>query len=171
MVSVAEFPMDFSTVVDRAGKTATDERLDTVIRSRLLSLLHLRLPLFDHVDDVLLALVRDWPDIFTADPTIRTDGCLTGYDGDRNENSDRLDPTGKLREAEDTIAGLRQALESNRVIATACGIVMARRNLTQPQAFDLLRLESQRTNRKLLHLAEHIVDTGLAPQQAAGAWT
>lgn len=62
--------------------------------------------------------------------------------------------------AHEEIIQLRQGLESNREIGRACGIIMARRNLTRDQAFDLLCEFSQRANRKLREIATTIVDTG-----------
>lgn len=56
---------------------------------------------------------------------------------------------------------LTVALESNREIGQAIGILMARRRITSEQAFDRLRAVSQRTHRKLRELAEDVVETGI----------
>ena len=61
------------------------------------------------------------------------------------------------------ISGLEQALASNRAIGTAIGILMATRRVTQDRAFDLLRVVSQRTNRKLREIADEVVLTGALP--------
>ena len=55
---------------------------------------------------------------------------------------------------------LRQALDSNREIGVAIGVLMTQHQLTREQAFDLLRIASQDTNRKLHHLAQDVADTG-----------
>jgi GAF domain-containing protein len=55
------------------------------------------------------------------------------------------------------ISGLEQAVASNRAIGTAVGILMVTRDLSQPEAFDLLRTTSQHANRKLRDIAEEIV--------------
>ncbi|GAB3690364.1 GAF and ANTAR domain-containing protein [Angustibacter aerolatus] len=55
---------------------------------------------------------------------------------------------------------LQQALLSNREIGVAMGILMARHTLTRDQAFDLLKLASQHTNRKLRDVATEVADTG-----------
>lgn len=55
---------------------------------------------------------------------------------------------------------LEQALRSNRRIGMAMGIIMARHQVTDHQAFDLLRIASQNTNRKLADIAREVVDTG-----------
>lgn len=55
---------------------------------------------------------------------------------------------------------LKNALESNRNIGMAMGILMARHNLTSAQAFDLLRLSSQHVHRKLVDIALDVIHTG-----------
>ncbi|MET3806533.1 GAF domain-containing protein [Nakamurella sp. UYEF19] len=55
---------------------------------------------------------------------------------------------------------LAAALGSNRRIGMAIGILMGRNNLTESQAFDLLRVTSQNTNTKLSAVAEGVVLTG-----------
>jgi GAF domain-containing protein len=60
-----------------------------------------------------------------------------------------------------TVTNLYRALESSREIGTAMGILMTRELLTRDQAFDLLRLASQRSHRKLRAIASEIVDTGM----------
>lgn len=59
---------------------------------------------------------------------------------------------------------LERALESNREIGAAVGVLMARHRATRCQAFELLRAASQDTGRKLAAIAAEVVDTGeLAP--------
>lgn len=55
---------------------------------------------------------------------------------------------------------LEHALASNRDIGTAMGILMARHLATRQQAFDLLRVASQHTHRKLADVARDVIDTG-----------
>jgi AmiR/NasT family two-component response regulator len=40
------------------------------------------------------------------------------------------------------------------------GVLMARLLVTREQAFDLMRIASQRTNRKLRDIAEDVLETG-----------
>jgi hypothetical protein len=56
---------------------------------------------------------------------------------------------------------LERALASNRNIGVAIGILMARHLVTQPEAFDLLRVASQHTHRKLADIAFDVIDTGM----------
>jgi hypothetical protein len=56
---------------------------------------------------------------------------------------------------------LTDALHSNREIGVAMGILMQQHKLTRQQAFDLLRIASQTTNRKLAAIAADVADTGL----------
>ncbi|MFC7598098.1 GAF and ANTAR domain-containing protein [Terrabacter sp. GCM10028922] len=55
---------------------------------------------------------------------------------------------------------LEHALASNRKIGMAVGILMARHKVTETQAFDLLRIASQNTHRKLRDVAGDVVDHG-----------
>ena len=63
--------------------------------------------------------------------------------------------------AKDRAANLERALESNREIGVAMGILMHQHRLTRAQAFDLLRVASQDTNRKLADVAADVADTGV----------
>jgi hypothetical protein len=58
------------------------------------------------------------------------------------------------------IAELKTAVVSNRNIGAATGILMARHSLTQQQAWDAMREESQRSHRKLRDVAEEVLFTG-----------
>ncbi|WP_345507254.1 GAF and ANTAR domain-containing protein [Terrabacter aeriphilus] len=55
---------------------------------------------------------------------------------------------------------LERALSSNRDIGTAVGVLVAQHKVTRDQAFDLLRIASQNTNRKLHDVALDVIDTG-----------
>jgi hypothetical protein len=55
---------------------------------------------------------------------------------------------------------LEHALASNRKIGMAIGILMALHKVTEKQAFDLLRIASQNTNRKLRDVADDVVESG-----------
>ena len=63
--------------------------------------------------------------------------------------------------ARDKATNLRTALESNREIGVAMGILMQRHRLTREQAFDVLRVASQDANRKVADLATEVADTGV----------
>jgi GAF domain-containing protein len=64
--------------------------------------------------------------------------------------------------AEDRAANLARALASNRRIGMAIGILMSGDKLTEEQAFDLMRVSSQRLHRKLFEVAEDVILTGTA---------
>jgi plasmid stabilization system protein ParE len=68
------------------------------------------------------------------------------------------------------IGNLRIALETNRRISMAIGILMARRRIAEGEAFDCLRAASQRTHRKLRDVAEDVIYTGdiESPDSASG---
>jgi AmiR/NasT family two-component response regulator len=80
----------------------------------------------------------------------------------------RAEVTKELNAAHRYIAHLQTALITNRTIAMAVGIVMARRGLTEDVAFEILRSRSQRENRKVRDLADEIVYTGDLPEAATG---
>lgn len=61
------------------------------------------------------------------------------------------------------VENLQKALTSNREIGVAMGILMARHHVTREQAFGLLRMASQNSNRKLHDVALQVVDTGALP--------
>jgi hypothetical protein len=63
----------------------------------------------------------------------------------------------------DTANHLIRALETNREIGVAMGILMANGRLTSRQAFDQLRAASQILNRKLHDIAADVARTGVVP--------
>ncbi|UQX88395.1 GAF and ANTAR domain-containing protein [Jatrophihabitans telluris] len=66
--------------------------------------------------------------------------------------------------AADRVGNLERALESNRRIGIALGILMARYRVTESQAFDMVRSASQHAHEKLRMIAEHVVLTGDLPE-------
>jgi hypothetical protein len=66
----------------------------------------------------------------------------------------------QLLQAREQIGHLETALATNRRIGMAIGIVMVRHQVTDEQAFALLREQSQRRNQKLRELAEEVIYTG-----------
>jgi hypothetical protein len=56
--------------------------------------------------------------------------------------------------------GLRIAVETNRDIGVAVGILMRGFMLSRDQAFDVLRVASQHQHRKLRDIALDVIDTG-----------
>jgi len=62
--------------------------------------------------------------------------------------------------ANDRVRNLQRALESNREIGVAVGVLMHEHRLSRTQAFDVLRAASQDSNRKLTAIASEVVDTG-----------
>ncbi|HEU4907332.1 MAG TPA: response regulator, partial [Propionibacteriaceae bacterium] len=62
-----------------------------------------------------------------------------------------------------TVGQLRQALQSNRTIGTAVGILMTRYDLEPKSAFQVLVRTSQQNNRKMNDIAEELLRTGVLP--------
>jgi GAF domain-containing protein len=58
---------------------------------------------------------------------------------------------------------LRRALESNRTIGIAIGVLMTTKFTTRQQAFDLLRIASQRSHIRLYAVAEYVIEAGALP--------
>lgn len=73
-----------------------------------------------------------------------------------------------LDQALQQIRHLERALETNRDIGAAVGIVMSTCKLTKDEAFDALRRVSQQHNRKLSLVAEQVLLTGVLPED--GRW-
>jgi len=65
--------------------------------------------------------------------------------------------------AEEKSRNLMRALKNSREIGTAMGILMAQEKLSRDQAFDVLRVASQHTHRKLADIATELADTGVLP--------
>lgn len=61
-------------------------------------------------------------------------------------------------ELADEVAHLKLALERRDVIGQAKGILMVREGFTAEQAFSVLRMASQRENRKLYEIAVEIAE-------------
>jgi hypothetical protein len=62
---------------------------------------------------------------------------------------------------------LSRAVESNREIGVAMGILMANNRLTQEAAFTSLRVASQHLHRKLRDIAADVIYTGALPEHPA----
>jgi hypothetical protein len=58
------------------------------------------------------------------------------------------------------IGHLERALETNRDIGIAIGVLMGLHKVTKQQAFDLLKVASQHMHRKLAQIAFDVVETG-----------
>jgi signal transduction histidine kinase/DNA-binding response OmpR family regulator len=70
--------------------------------------------------------------------------------------------------AESTVGQLRQALQTNRTIGIAVGIVMTRYEIDDPErAFKVLVRTSQQNNRKLRDVADELIRSGSLPGAAA----
>jgi len=61
---------------------------------------------------------------------------------------------------QDQVDNLNRALQSNRRIGVAIGILMAGSKFTEDEAFDLLRVASQHGHRKLVDIADGVARTG-----------
>ena len=63
--------------------------------------------------------------------------------------------------ASDRAENLMKALQSNRDIGVAIGVLMQTHQFTRDQAFDVLRVASQDSNRKLADVAAEVAETGV----------
>lgn len=106
--------------------------------------------------------------LFTDRDTL---GALNLYSRERDAFPDEVVPVGTILAAHaalayalarerEQISGLEQALSSNRTIAMAIGILMASHQIKEGEAFDRLRVASQRSNTRLRDLADEVVRTG-----------
>jgi GAF domain-containing protein len=62
--------------------------------------------------------------------------------------------------AREKAANLEIALTSSREIGVAMGVLMTRYKITREEAFDLMRMASQRSHRKLRDIAAEVAETG-----------
>ena len=69
-------------------------------------------------------------------------------------------PAGLAVSAARKIENLTVALESRDLIGQAKGILMERYKINGQEAFDLLVVASQRSNRKLREIADELASTG-----------
>jgi GAF domain-containing protein len=102
-------------------------------------------------------------------------GVLTFYSAVADDFDEDAQRRGSLLAAHATIAidaaasaesadTLKVALESSRLIGAAMGVLAERHGITIEEAFELLRVTSNRTNRKLSDLAEELMSTGQLPE-------
>jgi AmiR/NasT family two-component response regulator len=64
----------------------------------------------------------------------------------------------RLREREERAQHLETALRSRSTIDQALGVLVAQLAISPDEAFDLLRKQSQHTNRKLRDIAAHVIE-------------
>ncbi len=64
---------------------------------------------------------------------------------------------GLVTKLSDEVRQLKEALDSNRRIGMAMGLVMGQLQVTDEEAFDALRRISQNTNRKLRDVADDVI--------------
>jgi hypothetical protein len=69
----------------------------------------------------------------------------------------------------DRVEHLRTALDTNRQIGAAMGILMARHRCSYENAFTALRVASQHQHRKLREVADEVVFTGVLPTRHPGS--
>src|SRR3954470_23958386 len=62
---------------------------------------------------------------------------------------------------QEQVQHLERALQSNRGIGVAIGVLMNKYKITQQEAFDLLRMASQNSHRKLVDVARDVSETGI----------
>ncbi|HJQ41931.1 MAG TPA: GAF and ANTAR domain-containing protein [Jatrophihabitantaceae bacterium] len=65
--------------------------------------------------------------------------------------------------AREKAMNLERALETSRDIGVAMGVLMKAHSIEREQAFDLLRISSQHTHRKLSDVAAEVARTGVLP--------
>jgi GAF domain-containing protein len=139
----------------RTGSLPTDPRWPEFGRRAnaeygICSMLSVRLFLED--DDLVAALnlYCTSPDAF--DPSDETVAVLLATHASMAIASTRL---------QDQVQHLEYALQSNRGIGVAIGVLMNKYKITQQEAFDLLRMASQHSHRKLVDVAHGVSETGI----------
>ncbi len=116
----------------------------------VISMLSFRL-FFEDDSDVLAALNMYSAKPAAFDDTSRSIGLLLSTHGALALWAAR---------ANDKADNLLVALQTSREIGVAMGVLMASHKLTREQAFDLLRIASQHSHRKLAQIALDVAETG-----------
>jgi GAF domain-containing protein len=109
--------------------------------------------------------------LFVADETL---GSLNLYSRTAEAFDDRSVAVGALFAAHAALAldqaqareseqHLERALDASRRIGMAMGIIMALHKVDEHSAFEVLKVASQRTNRKLREIAEDVIRSGALP--------
>lgn len=101
--------------------------------------------------------------LFAAEDTM---GALNLHSSKRDAFDEQAEAIGSILAAHAAIAMswarereyMKTAIENRDVIGQAKGLLMARRNVTGDEAFELLRGASQRLNIKLVEVAEQLTD-------------
>ncbi|MEV6963293.1 ANTAR domain-containing protein [Streptomyces sp. NPDC051207] len=73
----------------------------------------------------------------------------------------------RIRQLEDKVAQLEQAVDSHAVIDQAIGVLVAVGRMTPAEAWDVLRETSMCTNIKVRHVADLVVTWGASGRLAA----
>lgn len=84
------------------------------------------------------------------------------------EEIHELEDCPRCAELADEVGHLKLAIEHRDVIGQAKGILMAREGCTAEQAFSILRMASQRENRKLYEIADQLAGRAASPSATAG---
>ncbi|MCW2524023.1 MAG: hypothetical protein JWO63_2358 [Frankiales bacterium] len=140
--------------VCRSDDVAADERWPVFARlatdrTELVSTVSQRLYLEDDVSTGALSVYSRNPAAFGADSLAALDvvAAHSAIALAKAENADRVEH-------------LQIALHTNRSIGMSIGILMATYKATPDEAFELLRLASQQSHRKLSEIAVQVVHTG-----------
>lgn len=64
----------------------------------------------------------------------------------------------EFRRLQEENEDLRQALETRKLVERAKGLLMERKDLTEPQAYELIRSQSQEQSRSMAEIAQRIID-------------
>lgn len=139
----------------RTGELATDQRWPEFGRRAsaehgIRSMLSVRLFLEDDETVAALNLYSRMPDAF--DESDQTVALLLATHASMAMASARL---------HEQVQQLERALQSNRGIGVAVGVLMNQYKVTQAEAFDLLRMASQHGHRKLVDVALDVAETGM----------
>ena len=78
------------------------------------------------------------------------------------QSVDRMVTGDRVRQNE---ANLERAVDSNRLVGQAMGILIERHRITSDEAFEMLRRTSQDHNVKLREVARRVIETGAEPDQ------
>jgi hypothetical protein len=102
--------------------------------------------------------------VIALDPAVRHDDAQRAFLAKTTEHVSRILTDARTGDADrEQVENLQKALETNRTVGAAMGVLIVLRRIQPEEAFDLLRQASQATNRKLRDISEEVLLTGTLP--------
>lgn len=104
--------------------------------------------------------------VIALDPSILQSDTQRAFLGRTTEHVERILTDARSGNSDrEQVESLRKALDTNRTVGAAMGVLIALRHVQPDEAFDMLRRASQQTNQKLREVSEAVLLTGTLPER------